>query len=77
MSERTDLLRAELEAAELEDQLVTAKADGTVTNELRGQVREARRVHRTLRAEVGHQPGVGDAEVSPDTIEARAGVERP
>jgi hypothetical protein len=44
-----DLLRAELRVAELEQALVKAKEDGTVTSEQKDELREARRVFRKLR----------------------------
>lgn len=48
---RAEELRAELAVAELEEQLVAAKEDGTLTDELKNELREARRAHRELREE--------------------------
>lgn len=42
-------LRAALAVAELEEELVAAKADDSVTPELKHQLRDARREHRELR----------------------------
>lgn len=58
---------AELEVAELEDELVAAKEAGEVPRELKLQLREARRQFRLERA--------GSAQVSPATVEVVAGVE--
>ena len=44
-----DELRAQLAVAELEEELVAAKADGDVPTELKLKLREARRAHRELR----------------------------
>lgn len=57
---------AELEVAELEDELVAAKESGEVPRELKLQLREARRQFRLERA--------GSAQVSPATVEVTAGV---
>lgn len=46
---RADDLRAELELAELEEELLAAKADGTLDRELKNKVRAARQAHRELR----------------------------
>jgi hypothetical protein len=48
---RTDELRAELAMAELEDELVAAKAAGKATPELKDKVRAARQAHREAREE--------------------------
>lgn len=67
-----DELRAALAVAELEEQLVAAKAgDEEPSQELRGQLREARRVYREMRA--GYPAGEGEAR--PDAIEAGAEVQ--
>jgi hypothetical protein len=46
---RADDLRAELELAELEEELVAAKADDALTRELKNKVRAARQAHRETR----------------------------
>lgn len=46
---RTDELRAALELAELEEELIAAKADGSVTPELKNSVRAARAAARQER----------------------------
>lgn len=63
----TEELRAELAVRELEDQLLAAKAsDDGPPDALKLALREARRVHREIRAA---QPAV-DGEPRPDAIEA-------
>lgn len=61
---RADEIRAradaEIRVAELEDALLTAKADGDVPAELKLELREARRAHRELRE--------GDAVAAPEAI---------
>lgn len=65
---RLDDLRArhdaELAVVELEDALLAAKDSGQVPQELKEALREARRVHRELRA--------GEAAPSPAVIAAAA-----
>lgn len=67
---RADEVRARYEAEiaviELEEQLVAAKDDGSATAELKGELREARRVFREQRA--------SEVAVSPETISAAAEV---
>ena len=66
--------RAELEAhlrvLELEDALKAEKENGAASRELKAELREARRVYRTLRE--GGEPGAGVAR--PATIDTSAGV---
>ncbi len=61
-----ELIRAELKVAELEQALVAAKANGSVTRELKLELREARRTFRELRGATGT--------ANPDTITASAEV---
>ncbi len=66
-----DELRAALAVAELEEQLVAAKATGDgPTAELKLALRDARQTYRTMRE--GYQAGEGDAR--PATIETAATV---
>lgn len=58
-----ELIRAELKVAELEQALLAAKADGSVTSELKLELREARQAFRELRGATGT--------AAPDTINAK------
>lgn len=46
---KADLMRAALRVAELEEDLVACKKDGSVTRKLKNELREARRTYRELR----------------------------
>jgi hypothetical protein len=78
---RVELLRAELAAAELEADLVALKNDPKVSDvDLRAkkdELREARRVFRTLRAGAPPEDSAGDATVRPAPVKAKAGVKTP
>lgn len=74
MATRTELLRAELEAAELEEKLAEAKKDGPASHELKLQVREARQRFRTLRGPT--QAGPGDAVAAPEPVKATGKANR-
>lgn len=63
-------LRAALAVAELEEELVAAKADGPADRDLKLRLREARRAFRELRE--GRPVGPGDAR--PETVKASAKV---
>jgi len=69
---RADEIRARAEAeiavAELEEKLLAAKEDGEVTQELKLELREARRAHREMRE--------GDATTAPAAVSATADVKR-
>lgn len=64
-------LRAALKVAELEEQLVAAKAGDGPDADLKLALRQARQQHRELRASRPPEPG----EVRPDTIQASAEVQ--
>lgn len=68
---RADELRAELDVMDLEQRLVDAKAAGTLTDELKHELRAARQAFRLARA--GEPPGEGVAR--PATIEVVGSVE--
>lgn len=73
MADRRALAAAELEVLDLEDELAAAKGDGAAGpefTELKLKLREARRVHRTLRE--GGEPEEGTAR--PAAIETGTGV---
>lgn len=73
MSDRRALAAAELEVLDLEEELAAAKdseAGGPEYVDLKLRLREARRVHRTLRE--GGDPGEGVAR--PETIEVTGEV---
>ncbi len=73
MTDRRALAAAELEVLDLEDELATAKdgnADGPDYRELKLKLREARRVHRTLREGDGPADGVA----RPATVEVTGEV---
>lgn len=71
----TEELRAALTVAELEDELLAAKAsDGGASAELKEQVREARRVYRELRQGTPPAAGNGDAVARPDAVAATGKV---
>ncbi len=73
MTDRRALAAAELEVLDLEDELAAAKdggADGPEYRELKLKLREARRVHRTLRE--GDDPIEGVAR--PATVEVTGEV---
>lgn len=80
-SDRVDLLRAELAVAELEAALVALKDDPDASAEdlqrKKLALREARRVHRTLRAQAPAEDSLGDATTRPAAIEASAGIHGP
>jgi hypothetical protein len=76
---RVEQLRAELAAAELEQELVEAKGDPATPNpdtpefrELKERTREARRVFRELRAGTPPEDSVGDAVVRPEPVKVKA-----
>jgi len=69
----TDVLRAALAAAELEEQLILEKNEGGATPETKHALRNARARHRALRS--GQDPDDGTAR--PDTITSSAGVNTP
>jgi hypothetical protein len=71
---RTELLRAELEAAELEEQLAAAKKDGPASHALKLQVREARKRFRELRGPT--EVGPGDAVATPEPVKATGKANR-
>lgn len=70
MPTKRELAEAELAVLDLEDELAAAKDGGGADMELKLRLREARRVHRTLRE--GSDPAEGEAR--PATIETSAGV---
>lgn len=74
---RADELHAELEVAELEEQLVAAKdaGDEAMLRDVKYALREARYRFRTLRAGGDPDVGNGDAVVRPDVINSKAMVE--
>lgn len=62
MSDKIERLKAELALAELEEEFVQAKADGSVTMELKLKVRDARAAFRgKYRPQVTVQPGTVEA----------------
>lgn len=74
---------AELRMLELDEQLTEAKANDAVTEELKAEVREARRVFREMRARdsdyleesdarLAEEESGGDAVAAPATVEAHA-----
>ena len=68
-----DELRAQLKVVELEEKLVAAKGpdgDKAVPDGLKREVREARRVYRTMR----EARAVDEGTARPGTIEAEVGV---
>jgi hypothetical protein len=67
---RRELLDAEREVLDLEDELAAAKEYGAAEMELKLRLREARRAFRLLRE--GEDPGEGV--VRPATVNASAGV---
>jgi hypothetical protein len=70
MARKSQLLRAELAVAELEDALIDAKANGMPRDKLaalKADVREARRQFRAMR-------GGGGVAVSPETVKASGKV---
>lgn len=69
----TEELRAALAAAELEEELVAAKAAGDDTTDLKVRVREARRVYREMRD--GRPVEAGEAR--PAAVKTAASVKKP
>jgi hypothetical protein len=78
---RADELRAELEVEELQERLTAAKqdpkADPEQLQQLKVDLREARRRHRTLREATPPEAAAGDAVVRPATVKATTKVRRP
>lgn len=64
-----DELRAALAVAELEERLVAAKEDGTLTPELKLELREARRVYREMRAPASADPAPINVSAAPAPLE--------
>jgi hypothetical protein len=75
---KADELHAELEVLELQEQLVAAKQDPNADlQQLKADLRDARRRHRTLREAAPPEAAAGDAAVRPDTVKATTKVKRP
>jgi hypothetical protein len=75
---RADELRAELEVEELQEQLTAAKQDPKADlQQLKADLREARRRHRTLREAAPPEAAAGGVVVRPDTVKATTKVKRP
>jgi len=69
---KADELRAELKVAELEESFVEAKSRGEATEEMKQNLREARRQWRELREAQAAEVAEGDAVVRPGTVEVTA-----
>ncbi|HLT68884.1 MAG TPA: hypothetical protein VKZ72_01885 [Acidimicrobiales bacterium] len=59
---KTDELRARLELAELEDELIAAKASGGASRDLKQRVRQARERYRSMHRSPGGTVGAATAE---------------
>jgi len=70
---KTEQLRAELEVAELEDQLAAAKAKGRVPRDLKQRVRQARERYRSTHRSPA--AAVGDGTAEPAAVAAAVTVE--
>lgn len=58
-----ELIAAQLKVLELEEALVTAKDDGTLTQDLKLELRDARRLYRELRSGGTANPDVVNTKV--------------